>query len=66
MNKEIKKCKNCNRIITNPKNKTGLCSECEGKGVTFLAILTAIIFAIPRTIKFIGKNMKNIISILKK
>lgn len=61
MSKEVNKCKKCGRLITNPKSKSGFCSECTGKGTVLLTIVTAFGLAIPKTIKFIGKNAPKVL-----
>lgn len=70
---DIKKCKTCGRTITNPKNKTGLCSNCTGKGTVVLMTLGGIVLAVPKAIKFVTKNApkvlkagKELIDIIKK
>lgn len=56
MSKEVKKCKKCGRPITNPKNKSGFCSECTGQGTVLLAVAALVGISITKTIKFVGKK----------
>jgi len=57
-NKE-KKCKTCGRIITNPSNKLGVCSNCKGKGLVGATTLAVGAF-------FVKKNGPRLLQILKK
>lgn len=64
-NKSVKTCP-CGRIITDPKNKTGLCPKCEkavGRGAAVFGIASLGLWAKkygPKAIKGIGNVIRNL------